>query len=76
VHEGELVSADAEKYIIRTDVMYRRDKPLCDEENDREAFSLYERAKELTNEGYPEEAAKMFRRAFKLSTALADIYQM
>jgi leukotriene-A4 hydrolase len=76
VHEGELVAPDAEKYIIRTDVMYKRETPICNQPNDIEAFQLYEKAKELTNEGKPEEAARLFRRAFKMSPTLSDIYQM
>jgi len=76
VHEGESIGPNSQKYIIRTDVMYKRDTPICNNPNDIEAFKMYEKAKELTNYGNPEEATKLFRRAFKLSQALADIYQM
>eukprot|EP01124_Arcella_intermedia_P009798 TRINITY_DN163_c0_g1_i2.p1 TRINITY_DN163_c0_g1~~TRINITY_DN163_c0_g1_i2.p1 ORF type:complete len:302 (-),score=60.70 TRINITY_DN163_c0_g1_i2:55-960(-) len=76
VHEGERLGEGSEKYIIRTDVMYKREPPLCNKPEDVEAFQLYERAKELTNEGQPEEATRLFRRAFKLSPALAEIFQM
>jgi len=76
VHEGEAIGKNAEKYIIRTDVMYKREIPICNEPEDVEAFRLYERAKEMTNEGEAEEAMKMFRRAFKLSQALAEVFQM
>jgi len=76
VHEGEGVGEGAVKYIIRSDVMYKREREICCGERDVEAFQLYERAKEMTNEGEVEEAMKMFRRAFKISPALAEVYQM
>jgi len=76
VHEGEPVGVGGRKYIIRTDVMYEREVPICDAPNDVEAFRLYEQAKEMTNCGDPAEAVKLFRRAFKLSPALAEVFQM
>eukprot|EP01125_Pyxidicula_operculata_P010250 TRINITY_DN3378_c0_g1_i1.p1 TRINITY_DN3378_c0_g1~~TRINITY_DN3378_c0_g1_i1.p1 ORF type:complete len:324 (+),score=37.36 TRINITY_DN3378_c0_g1_i1:2-973(+) len=76
VHEGEPVEKGSEKYFIRTDVMYKRDPPICTAPEDVEAFRLYELAKEMTNSGEVDEAMKLFKKAFKMSPAIADIFQM
>jgi len=76
VHEGEPIGEEARKYIIRTDVMYKRENPICNSPKDVEAFRMYEKAKEMTNEGNPEEAIILFRRAFKMSPALAEVFHM
>ena len=70
------VGDKAFKYIIRSDVMYKRVPPICTDSKDIEAFRLYQEAQELSNEGRLEEALKLFRRAFKMSSKLADIYGM
>lgn len=74
VHEGEPVGPVGHKFIIRTDVMFARDDPLCTAPADIEAFKLMKAAEELENSGEAAEAAQYFRRAFKLSPALAEIY--
>jgi len=76
VHEGVPVGPSAEKYIIRSDIMYRRRAPICKTDKDRQAFDLYQEAQEKSTDGQIEEAMAMFRRAFKLSPALADVYGM
>lgn len=73
-HEGEPVGEGCAKYLIRTDVMYRRVPPLLDTPNDKKAFELYREAELLEADGHPAEAAKMFRRCMKLSPGLAEVY--
>lgn len=73
MHEG--VPA-AEKYIIRTDILYRREKELCTAPEDVKAFELYQKAQLLAEEGDCNGAAELFRRAFKESSALKAIYKM
>jgi len=72
-HEGEPVSEGSAKYFIRTDVLYRRKTPICDQPRDIEAYRIYNEAKGLSLEN-PMEAMKLFRRAFKLSPTLAEIF--
>eukprot|EP00438_Fugacium_kawagutii_P018462 Skav204791 [mRNA] locus=scaffold763:363850:364956:+ [translate_table: standard] len=73
MHEG--VPA-AEKYIIRTDILYRREVELCTAPEDVKAFELYQKAQLLAEEGDCKGAAELFRRAFKESEALREIYKM
>jgi len=42
MHEGEPA---ANKYFIRTDVLYRREPEICTEKEDKEAFQLYQDAR-------------------------------
>lgn len=72
MHEG--VPA-AEKYIIRTDVLYRRVPEICTAPEDQEAFRLYEEAQLCAEHGQTDAAASLFRRAFKLSPALKAVYR-
>eukprot|EP00928_Gymnodinium_smaydae_P015328 TRINITY_DN15658_c0_g1_i1.p1 TRINITY_DN15658_c0_g1~~TRINITY_DN15658_c0_g1_i1.p1 ORF type:complete len:405 (-),score=112.94 TRINITY_DN15658_c0_g1_i1:20-1234(-) len=72
MHEG--VPA-AEKYIIRTDVLYRRDPEQCTAPEDVEAFRLYQEAQLLAERGDCDEAATLFRRAFRTSPALRRVYR-
>lgn len=73
MHEG--VPA-AEKYIIRTDVLYHRGPEICTAPEDVEAFRMYERAQFLAEHSDCEGACKLFERCFKLSPALAKVYKM
>jgi leukotriene-A4 hydrolase len=73
MHEG--VPA-AEKYIIRTDVLYRRTEELCTAPEDVEAFNMYQEAQLLAEKGHCDASVNLFRRAFKRSPALAQIYRM
>ncbi|CAE8604255.1 unnamed protein product, partial [Polarella glacialis] len=73
MHEGVPAS---EKYIIRTDVLYRRTPERCTAPEDVEAFRMYEEAQLLAETGQCDAAANLFRRAFKLSAALKEVYKM
>ena len=64
------------KYIIRGDVMFRRDPPLLDGEKDREAFETYQAARLAEADGDTERAVGLFRRVRRLSPGLADVYQL
>jgi len=76
VHEGCPPAEGHVKYIIRSDVMYLRTPPICDTEEDREAFQLYMAAREAEGAGNLDEARDLYRRFMRLSPALADIYGM
>ncbi|KEP65479.1 UNVERIFIED_CONTAM: tetratricopeptide repeat-containing protein [Hammondia hammondi] len=76
MHEGRRVGPGASKFIIRTDVLYRRKIPLLTTPKDQEAFSLWQRAELLAEEGQADEAAVLFRKSIKLSPDLAAIYGM
>ncbi|CAJ1442395.1 unnamed protein product [Effrenium voratum] len=70
MHEG--VPA-AEKYIIRTDVLYRRAPAVCTAPEDLEAFQMYQDAQLLAENGDCDGAARLFRSAFKRSPAIKEI---
>ena len=74
LHEGAAVHPGCQKYIIRSDIMYKRTPPVCASPRGVAAFQLYQKAQELSNDGDCAQAATLFRRAFKLSPQLADIY--
>ena len=66
-----------EKYILRSDVMYHRQDPICTQPQDLEAYELYRRAIDLAGErGREAEALPLFQRAFRISPGLADVYGM
>eukprot|EP00933_Yihiella_yeosuensis_P029868 TRINITY_DN23521_c0_g1_i1.p1 TRINITY_DN23521_c0_g1~~TRINITY_DN23521_c0_g1_i1.p1 ORF type:complete len:412 (+),score=60.21 TRINITY_DN23521_c0_g1_i1:106-1236(+) len=73
MHEG--IPA-AEKYIIRTDVLYRRTPERCTAPEDVEAFQLYQDAQLAAEKGECGRAATLFRKAFRLSPALKEVYRM
>jgi len=73
-HEGEPVGEGCEKYLIRTDVMYRREPALCDGPADVEAYRLFREAEILEGDGHADQALSLYRRAVKLSPALASVY--
>lgn len=72
-HEGVPPSAPYYKYIIRSDVMYKRTPPICDEPQDREAYRVFKHAEQLAEAGKVEESIPQFRRAIKMSPKLAAI---
>ena len=72
-HEGEPVYTGF-KYIIRTDIMYRRDPPIFDGEMDKEAFRLFQAADLLEADGKAAEAARKYRHACRLSPELARVF--
>lgn len=51
VHEGVPPDPGSVKYIIRSDIMYRRSPMLHDSEQDKAAFALYQQADELSAQG-------------------------
>ena len=63
------------KWIIRSDVMYRRNPPLLVEERDRRAYELIREAERVA-ETDPDQAAALYRRAFKTSWLLGGVYGM
>jgi len=72
MHEG--VPA-AEKYIIRTDILYRRTPEQCTAPEDVEAFAMYQEAQLRAEQGECDMAADLFRRAFKRSEALRQVFR-
>lgn len=72
MHEGV---AAAEKYIVRTDVLYRREQELCTLPEDRLAFEEYQEAQLRAEKGECDEAARLFRSAFRRSPALRQVYR-
>eukprot|EP00405_Crypthecodinium_cohnii_P037241 CAMPEP_0206548674 /NCGR_PEP_ID=MMETSP0325_2-20121206/14016_1 /ASSEMBLY_ACC=CAM_ASM_000347 /TAXON_ID=2866 /ORGANISM="Crypthecodinium cohnii, Strain Seligo" /LENGTH=391 /DNA_ID=CAMNT_0054048183 /DNA_START=72 /DNA_END=1247 /DNA_ORIENTATION=+ len=73
MHEG--VPA-AEKYIIRTDILYRRTPEQCTAPEDIEAFAMYQEAQLQAEKGECDLAASLFKKAFKHSEALRKVYRM
>mmetsp|Transcript_44140 Transcript_44140/g.127387 ORF Transcript_44140/g.127387 Transcript_44140/m.127387 type:complete len:409 (-) Transcript_44140:80-1306(-) len=73
MHEG--VPA-AEKFIIRTDILYRRTPEQCTALEDVEAFEMYQEAQLRAEKGECDMAAELFRKAFKRSPALKRVYRM
>lgn len=71
MHEG---APAAEKYFIRTDVLYRREPEICTEPEDVEAFQLYQEAMLQAEKNECMKAQALFKRAFKKSAAFAKIY--
>lgn len=71
MHEGEPVGPTSRKIIIRTDVMYRRNPPLCDEPADREAFKHFQEASLLEGQKKFVEAGNSYRKCCRLSETLA-----
>lgn len=71
--EGEPVHTGY-KYIIRTDIMYRRDPPIFDGEMEKEAFRLFQLADLLEADGKSEAACRKYRHACRLSPELARVF--
>lgn len=79
MHEGVPID-EGKKYIIRSDVMYKRNPPVLVEEKDKEAFKIYSEAVELCeNATKPEEfkeATKLFKKVTRMSQKVSDIYKL
>eukprot|EP00730_Choanoeca_flexa_P011975 TRINITY_DN2991_c0_g1_i1.p1 TRINITY_DN2991_c0_g1~~TRINITY_DN2991_c0_g1_i1.p1 ORF type:complete len:298 (+),score=71.35 TRINITY_DN2991_c0_g1_i1:67-960(+) len=75
-HEGEPVGPGAEKIVIRTDIMYRRVPPVCDDDKGRQAYQMFRQAELEEGAGNVQEASKLFRKALRLSPEMADILGM
>ena len=71
VHEGVPPVAPNRKYIIRSDIIYKRETPVCDSEQDREAYRMYREAEVLAEAGEVDQSISLFKRAIKRSPALA-----
>ena len=72
VHEGVPTAVGAPcKYIIRSDVMFRRTPEVCNSESDRAAFKLFQQAEELAEAGSVDESIRLFKKAFKMSPEMA-----
>lgn len=81
LHEGAPVAPSQgaevhEKYIVRADVLYRRDPPILTEANDVRAFQLYQEARLLEADGRADEAVKKFQLVKKVSRGVAELYQL
>jgi hypothetical protein len=72
-HEGVPPERPYCKYIIRSDVMYKRTPPICDAPEDREAYRIFKHAEQLAEAGKVEESIPQFRKAIKMSPKLAAI---
>eukprot|EP00392_Amoebophrya_sp_AT5.2_P003391 g3396.t1 len=72
MHEG-LPSRN--KYIIRTDLVFKRTPELLTSEVDKEAFAMYQEAEKLAELGKNREAMEKFRWAFGMSPELRRIYK-
>ena len=64
------------KYIIRTDLVFKRKNPMLTSDVDKEAFQLYLEAQELAEKGLNMEAQWKFRCAFRMSENLRKVYKM
>jgi hypothetical protein len=73
VHEGVPPLAEHQKYILRSDVIFQRTPPICDNADDREAYKLFREAENLAESGEVEKSLVLFRKAFKLSPLLSRI---
>jgi len=72
LHEGEQVRS-GRKYIMRSDIMYRRiGDPLKLEPREEQAVLLLQQAEFLETDGKPTEAAELYRKAFKMWPPLED----
>jgi hypothetical protein len=75
VHEGTAPALGAAKYIVRSDLMYRRRVAVCDSLQDRAAYRLYQQAVDLAGvAGQEANALPLFQKAFAMSRPLADLY--
>lgn len=75
VHEGTSPAHGHVKYIIRSDLMYRRRVAICNRPEDRAAYELYQKAVDLAGvAGQEANALPLFQKAFAMSRPLADLY--
>lgn len=73
VHEGVPPLSPHLKYIIRSDIMMRREPAVCDSAQDKEAYRIFREAENLAEAGDIDASMPLFRRAFKLSPEMARI---
>jgi len=72
MHEGARLKSGV-KYILRSDIMYRRVEVGKSNKEDEEAMRMYREATEIENQD-PLRAAQLYRLAFKKSKNLAAAY--
>lgn len=72
-HEGVPVGPGCAKYIIRTDIMYQRTPPLCDDPPGRAAYRLVQAAAAAEADGDAPGAAKLYRAASRECPGLAQL---
>ena len=70
-HEGVPVGPGQTKYIIRTDIMFQRTPPLCDDAAGRAAYELVQQAAAAEADGHADVAAKLYRAAGRECPSLA-----
>lgn len=73
VHEGIPPTYPHCKHIIRSDIMYQRQPPICCEPSDEVAYSIFRQAEALAEEGKVTESLGLFQRAWRMSPTLARI---
>jgi len=67
-HEGARLTSGT-KYILRSDVLFKRENPPLISEEEARARALFRRASDLELEN-PMEAVKLYQQAFRLSPSL------
>ena len=68
LHEGVPTLEMYSKYIIRTDVMFSRTPPVCCNDSDLYAYSLYKKGEYLTEAGLISEGIACMKKAVKSSS--------
>jgi hypothetical protein len=72
-HEGAPVGPGCEKIIIRTDVMYRRDPPVCADVAGETAYALWLQAAAAEAGGDAMGAMRLYRLSGRASPAFAAL---
>lgn len=72
-HEGAPVDEGCEKLIIRTDLMFQRVPPLCDDAAGREAYRLWGLANEAEAAGDAMGAMRLFRESGRACPEFAQL---
>lgn len=73
LHEGEQLLS-GKKYILRTDIMYRKIGEKKMDEKQEKAIAMIQEAERLEAQGDCMQAAELYRKAFKLSPELENCY--
>jgi len=72
-HEGAPVGPGCRKVLIRTDVMYRRVPPVCEDAAGRAAYAAFLEAGAAEAGGEAMAAMQLYRRAARLSLPFAEL---
>ncbi|CAM9242840.1 unnamed protein product [Ectocarpus fasciculatus] len=75
LHEGQQVQS-GHKYIIRSEIMYKKEPPRSQSEDDlkmEQAVRLFNEGINLEEQHYVDDAIKLYRRAYKLCPALEGV---